>query len=177
MKPKTNRKGELNESKPFDRCQTPAHTFDPLKPYISKNDTIWESAAGEQTMLADTMIDAYYHVVMSDILYTPEQNFFEYQPKEWDVQVTNPPYSVKYDWMKRSYELGKPFALLIPVESLGAQKAQKLMKQYGFEIILLNKRVNFHMPNKGFDGSGAQFPVMWFTWGLNIGKQVSFYEW
>jgi hypothetical protein len=43
---------------------------------------------------------------------------------------------------------------------IGAQSAQKFMKKYGAEILLLDKRVNFKMPNKGWGGT-AQFPVLW----------------
>lgn len=72
------------------------------------------------------------------------------------------------------YQLGKPFALLMPVEVLGAKSAQRNFKAHGIEVILLDKRVNFKMPEKGWLGSGAQFPTAWFTWGLNIGKQITF---
>jgi hypothetical protein len=79
--------------------------------------------------------------------------------------VTNPPYGIKFAWIERCYELGKPFALLLPVETIGSQRCQKAMQRYGCEILLLNRRVNFYMPNKGFDGQ-AQFPVLWFTHGI-----------
>lgn len=49
-----------------------------------------------------------------------------------------------------------------------------MAKHYGFEWILLNRRVNFKMPNLGYAGGGANFPVMWWTWRLNIGKLVTF---
>lgn len=87
--------------------------------------------------------------------------------------MTNCPYSVKYPWLRRYYELGKPFALLLPVDTTGAAQAQVLFDRYGIEIIYMNKRVNFKMPNKGWSGS-AQFSTAWFTWGLNIGKQMTF---
>lgn len=106
-----------------------------------------------------------HQVITSDIL--TGQNFFEYSPDlAWTKQITNPPYSIKFKWMKHSYELGKPFALLLPVEAIGAAKGQALMQQYGFEIMLLKERVDFYMPNKGWTGAGAQFPVMWFCWNI-----------
>jgi len=40
-------------------------------------------------------------------------------------------------------------------------------------LILLDKRVNFIMPNNGNNGR-AQFPVAWFTHGLNIGKEITY---
>jgi hypothetical protein len=162
MKPKVNRK-----EGPSDNCQTPPYAIDPLLPYLNKDDVIWEPAAGEG-MLAQALHDKGLPVIYSS-LHTG-QDFFSYNPTEhgvlWNTQVTNPPYSIKFKWLRRSYELGKPFALLVPVEMIGAAKAQVLMEQYGFEIMLLRERVDFKMPDKGWTGAGAQFPVMWFCWNL-----------
>src|SRR3970040_93399 len=35
--------------------------------------------------------------------------------RSWDYIITNPPYSLKDKWLKRCYELSKPFALLMPI--------------------------------------------------------------
>lgn len=88
--------------------------------------------------------------------------------------MTNPPYSIKFQWIERCYQIGKPFALLLPVETLGANKAQKFFKQYGIEIIFLNRRVNFILPHTSSSSNGAWFPVAWFTYRLNIGNQITF---
>jgi len=171
MKQKTNRPGDIYTPSGYDACQTPAYALDPLLPYLPGDWIIWEPACGEN-FLVDALYDASRKVVTGDIL--TGQNFFEYQPDEWDCQITNPPYSIKYDWLTHSYELQKPFALLLPVETLGAKTAQILFSQYGVEVIFLDKRVNFKMPNRGWDGAGAQFPVAWFTWKLHIGAQMVF---
>jgi hypothetical protein len=114
-----------------------------------------------------------YGVISSDI--TGEDyslDFFEI----WygDVIITNPPYSIKYEWLKRCYELEFPFALLMPVEMLGTAKGQRLFNKYGIEVIFMSPRVDFYMPNKGCEGGGAQFPTAWFTWKLNLPQQINF---
>ena len=149
----------------MDACQTPAYAIDPLLPYLPREWIIWEPACGEG-LLVEALYDSDFkqeHVIASDIL--AGQNFFEYEPDEWDYIVTNPPYSIQFQWLERCYQLGKPFALLLKVEILGTNTAQILMKQYGFEIMLLDKRVDFKMPNKGWDSS-AQFPTFWLCWQL-----------
>jgi len=103
------------------------------------------------------------NVIVSEI--EQGQNFFAHTPAApWAVQVTNPPYSSKYHWIEHSYRLGKPFALLMPLETMGAWSAQKHFRAHGIEVLLLNKRVNFYMPNMGLTGGGANFPVAWFCW-------------
>jgi hypothetical protein len=160
MKPKRNYSAGKRKPKAIDRCQTPAYALDPLLPYLNRESVVWEPAAGEGYLVA-ALRDAGLEVVSSDI--ETGENFFDYAPAEpWDVLVTNPPYGsgIKYDWLERCYELGKPFALLVPVEMIGAGTAQRLMNKYGAEILLLDHRVNFKMPNKGWKGT-AQFPVLW----------------
>lgn len=166
----TNAKRILDGSQKGDFCQTPGYALDPLLPYLNKSWRIWESARGEG-QIVNKLTNEGYDIVGTDIL--TGDNFFESEPKSWDCQVTNPPYSIKYDWIKRSYELCRPFALLMPLETLGAAKGQTLFKEHGMEIILLNRRVNFNMPNKGYAGT-AQYPTAWFTWGLEIGQQLTY---
>lgn len=74
----------------------------------------------------------------------------------------------------RCYQLGKPFALLMPVETLGAKAAQILFEEFGVEIVFTRPRISFKMPNAGWNGKGAQFPTAWFTYGLGINQPVTF---
>lgn len=173
-KPKMNRGGDIYEPEGSDACQTPPEGLQPLLPYVNPEWEIWEPAQG-QGLLVAAMRESGLHVVYSGDRETG-QNFFEYEPEEWDCIITNPPYSIKYDWLERCYELGKPFALLMPVEMLGAKTAQALFRQYGIEVVFPNGRLNFSMPNIGFEGSAAQFPTAWFTWRLNIGQGMTFSE-
>ena len=168
MKPKLNR---LDNTGTMDRCQTPAYALAPVLPYLNFGWTIWEPATGEGN-LVKVMQSYNYNVVATDIL--TGQDFFAHKFVRWDAIVTNPPFSLKYKFLARCYQLGRPFALLMPVEILGAKQAQVLFEEFGTEVIFLRPRVNFKMPNKGLNGSGAQFPVAWFTYGLGIGQQISF---
>lgn len=159
--------------KGMDACQTPAYAIDPLLSYITQFDIVWEPAAGEG-YLVEALYDSGWSadkVEASDLI--EGQNFFEYEPEQWDCLVTNPPYSLKFKWLERCYDLEKPFALLLPVETLGTKSAQLLFRDFGLELIVLDRRINFKMPNKGWE-SHAQFPVAWFTYGLGIGHQIVF---
>lgn len=158
MKPKKNYSASKHAPKALDLCQTPAYALDPLLQYLNPMAIIWEPAAGEGYLVA-ALRDARFKVIASEL--QTGQDFFHYEPGEpWDLIVTNPPYGIKPQWLKRCYELGKPFALLVPVEMIGTLGAQVQMDKYGAEILLLDKRVHFKMPNKGWTGK-AQFPVLW----------------
>lgn len=163
MKPKLNQATDPSVSQPMDRCMTPAYALDPLLPYLSDAATVWEPAAGTGNILRAL---APRRVIGSDLHGEyAGHDFFKWEPPAFDVIVTNPPYSIKFKWLERCYDLGRPFALLVPVETIGAKSAQGPMERHGCELLLLNRRVNFDMPNKGFAGA-AQFPVLWLCWKL-----------
>ena len=149
------------KSGPMDNCQTPPYALDPILPYLDKSLTWWEPAMGKGNIV-NTLVDKGYKIHGTDIEKGWDYFYCEL-PTLWDVSITNPPYGLKFKWLARCYELGKPFALLVPVEMLGAKQTQELLKVNPFEIMLLNRRVNFEMPNKGYNGAGAQFPVFWLT--------------
>lgn len=174
MKPKRSYAASPTKSNSYDCCQTPPYAVDPLLPFLprSKSVVIWEPAAGEGYIVRKLESEG-FKVVASDIL--TGQNFFKWQPSYFDIIVTNPPYSDKYFWLERCYQLGKPFAMILPVETIGVGKAQKLFSRYGVEVIWLSSRVGFKMPSqKTFEESSPQFPTAWFTWGLGIGKENTF---
>jgi hypothetical protein len=152
-----------------DLCQTPAYAIVPLLPYLSGH--IWECAEGEG-YLVDSLKSHGYRVTGTDILTGCDFLDYPYSP-DCDVILTNPPFSKKYKFLEKCYDLGKPFALLMQIEVLGAVTAQRLFKKYGFELMLLDKRVDFKMPNKGWNGKGAWFPVAWFCWKL-LPEQIMF---
>lgn len=173
QKPKSNVKGDHEEGEPDprDACQTPDYAVDPLLPFLKQEWTIWEPAYGEG-LLVDALFDGGLEgIITSDLL--NGQDFFKYQP-DYDVIVTNPPYSTKYDWLARCYALGKPFALLMPIDTLGSKAAQALFKKHGVEIIFMSDRVDFKMPEKAWRGGGAQFSSAWFTWQMNLGQENTF---
>lgn len=171
MKPKKSSKRDQGKSQVFDRCQTPLYAVEPLYQFLPAGALAWEPAAGDGNIR--TALQAHgYGVVCGDLLSDkpfydyPGLSFFAYTPPAFDVVVTNPPYSDKYAWLRRAYECGKPFAMLVPVETIGSAAGQALIDQHGMEQLLLSPRVDFIMPLKGEGGRGAQFPTFWWCWQL-----------
>ena len=83
------------------------------------------------------------------------------------------------EWMQpqlpgtaESHMLGKPFALLLPLTTLETRTRQQLFQRYGLEIVLFDRRINFHVPSG--KESKSWFATAWFTWGLDIGKELNF---
>ena len=117
-----------------DDFQTPAFALSPLLPYLDKNKVIWECASGNGN-LANALKNLGYKVVATDI--SEGKDFLSYAPDYYDIILTNPPYSLKNEFLARAYSLGKSFALLLPLTFLETQFRQNLFKRYGIEILLL----------------------------------------
>lgn len=162
-------KPPLSQGSP-DNFQTPPEAIKPLLPYLKKDWLIWECACGKG-YLVDAFKKQGYSCYGSDI--QDETDFLKQEPiVDYDVIITNPPYSIKQRFLERCYGLKKPFALLLPLTTLETAKRQRLFKDYGVELILFDKRINFETPNK--KNGGSWFATMWVTNGLNIGKQLTF---
>jgi hypothetical protein len=97
-------------------------------------------------------------------------DFLVQQPEQWDITLTNPPFSRKDEFLARAYRLGKPFALLLPVEALGGRRVC-LYRQHGIELLVPSKRINFR-DNQGELPLGAAFPTAWFCWRILPRKLV-----
>lgn len=155
---------------PRDCCGTPAYALEPLLPYLPKESVIWEPACGEGRLVEALERATKYKVLRSDI--SGEGNFDFLSGPDlsdyFDCIVTNPPWShpAKGRFIARCYELGKPFALLVPCDTIGNKSFQEAAKPHGFELLLLDSRVDFFMPNKGYTKGGADLSVMWLCWKL-----------
>lgn len=180
-------KSNLKNIPARDQCQTPPYAILPLLPYLPKEWIVWESAASKHGFLGEAIRALNGNTVIETGIELDGTDYLKAIPRG-DVEVTNTPYSIKFDWLERAYDNRKPFAFLLPFDTWAAARAQNLFQRFGMQIIILNRRVHFHMPNLGwgdFDENGepakvwdqdkkkwvthisrSDYSVAWFTWGL-----------
>ena len=80
---------------------------------------------------------------------------------KFDVIITNPPYSLKNEFLQKCYEYNKPFMLLLPLTALEGKERGKLYREKGIEVIVLDKRINFMKEKKN-----VWFNTSWFCSGV-----------
>jgi len=153
-----------------DDFQTPPWALTPLIGHLKANWVVWECASG-QGNLATGLKRLGFRVVSSDL--ATGRDFLAWQPKHFDCIITNPPFRFKQQFLERCYQLGKPFALLLPLTTLETRKRQQLFERHGVEIILFDRRIDFQPPSRVV-GTSSWFATAWFTSGLHIGRQLSF---
>lgn len=152
-----------------DEYYTPEEAVKPLLEYINPRWTVWEPTdRGESTITK--MLKARGNKVITTHI-NQGVNFLTHEPEfDYDCIITNPPYSLKTEFLTRAYEMDKPFAFLLPITSLEGKVRGKLFKEHGVEVLVLNKRINFLKHKKG-----AWFNVSWFCRGI-LPKQLVFVE-
>ena len=71
-------------------------------------------------------------------------NLLEKKPSfEFDVIITNPPFSKSLEFVSKCYEYQKPFALLLPIESIAGRKRVQLFRKHGVDLLIPDTRIDF----------------------------------
>ncbi len=153
-----------------DICQTPGYALEPLQTFVplGKYQKVWEPACGEAILARQ--LGKTTSVIGTDISGTVSRDFLSWELNEkYDAIITNPPFANRIEFMERCIELGKPWALLMPTETVSLKSFIELVKGLSprLGIVWFAPRVNFKMPHKKWEGS-AYFPVAWFTWNMGF---------
>ena len=130
--------------KQSDEYFTPREAVLPIIKYIDKGNksqyTIWCPFDSEESEYVKCIRATGHKVIATHI--DNGQNFFYYEPGEWyDAIISNPPFSLKDDVLKRLNELGKPYAMLLPLPTLQGQKRFDYLQDS--EVLIFDKRINF----------------------------------
>jgi hypothetical protein len=155
-----------------DEVFTPPYAINPLIPYLKKDWLIFECAYGEGNLA--NALRSYEFSVFGNCDYD-----FLGDTTEWckifDCIITNPPFSKKTKFLKKCFDIGKPFALLLPLTALEGKERNLLYRENEIQLIIPDKRIHFIMtaPHKS-QKSSAWFQTAWFTHGLNLPRQLTF---
>ena len=134
--------GYLTADKEENELFTPYYVVDHIIKYLPKDKIIWcPFDIDEWSAFSNRLRECGYKVVSSHI--EKGQDFFEYEPEEWDIIVSNPPFSIKDKVLQRLYQLNKPFAILLPLNSLQGKTRYKYFAQ-GIQILSFDARVCYH---------------------------------
>jgi hypothetical protein len=168
-----------------DVFETPRYATDLLLPFIPKNiKVVWECACGNGKIVK-RLEENGYGVLATDIrpnlgIVDMVYNFLTDAGIEQTIDltyaiITNPPFSIKEEFIDRAMQYGVPFAFLINADYSGTQI--KWIREYGCEKIIPTRRIDFITPT-GRNGrtSSSQFHSMWLTHGFNLGRTETFVD-
>lgn len=149
-----------------DEFYTPDIALKPLLKYLPKDVVIWECTDYGKSNITKILKEHGYKVIST---HKKDFDFLTDKPSfEFDIIVTNPPYSLKDKFLNKCYEYNKPFALLLPLTALEGIYRGGLYRKNGLQLIVIDKRINFmeNMQNDYMKKSGNWFNTSWFCWKL-----------
>jgi hypothetical protein len=152
-----------------DEFYTPDEAITPLLKYVNPTWRVWECTDPGASNITKLLKKQGNPVISTHT--GRGQDFLTYKPEfEFDCIITNPPYSLKDQFLTRAYSLGKPFAFLLPVDSLASIKRVALFKEHGVQVLVFDRRINFMQSKKA-----VWFNTAWFCWQL-LPAQLVFYQ-
>ncbi len=136
-----------------DECYTPRYWVEPILKYIKefslyrlwRGAVVWCPFDKEDSEFVKQITEAWYKVVYSHI--DNWQDFFEYEPEEWDVIISNPPFTNKRKFFERAILFGKPFALIMANTWLNDAAPKQLFKDIDLQLMMFDKRMKFNSPD------------------------------
>ena len=171
--------GYLQSDKENNELYTPPfYAVDPILKYIPKDKIIWCPFDEEWSAFYRRLKEEGYNVVRSSL--KDGQDFFTYEPNKWDMIVSNPPFSSKDKVLERLYSFKKPFAILLPLNSLQGKTRFKFFTQ-GIQLLSFDSRISFHKPDSmDIVIKGSPFATAYFCKDLLprdlIVEELKFYE-
>ena len=139
---------------------TPYYAVEPIIKYLPKDKIIWCPFDEKWSAFYQKLKQEGFKVIISSL--TAGQDFFTYEPEKWDVIVSNPPFSIKDKILERLYAFNKPFAVLLPLNSLQGKKRYEYFKQ-GIQLLSFDSRICYH-DSKHMDKvvNGSPFATAYF---------------
>jgi len=155
----------------YDHFDTPAYAVEPLLSYIKPEWVVWEPTDTTGKSQITKVLRKHGCTVKSTS--KTEYDFLHCTrscPPWHDIIITNPPYSLKDEFIKECLERGTMWALLMPLTTLEGVKRSNLFARLGddFGVLVLDRRVEY-------TGGSVWFNTSWFCYGI-LPRQLMFAE-
>lgn len=147
-----------------DDYMTPKEVWESIAHLLPKDKILWECFYGDGKSgeyLADLGFKVEHHKI----------DFFNDPPFDYDILVSNPPYSIKPKVFKRLSEIDKPFMMLVPVSTM-TKKFLKTYFQDKIQIVIPKSRI--HFVKNGVQTKASWFDTLFIAYKMNLEKDIIF---
>lgn len=162
-----------------DEAYTTRAESDKLVDYLIQNRiinndmVIWLPFDNELSNLYKSLNHHHIKVTLSNL--EMGLDFYLYEPKHWDMIITNPPFSNRSQMMNRLLSFDKPFIVLQPTQYFQNQFAVISLCKYSneFQFLLPRTRMNFLRYDKKSDlikssKGGPAFYSFWLCYKVGL---------
>ena len=155
---------DIIKLKKDDDYNTPKIVFKSIAHLIPNDKIIWESFYGNGDS-GKFLKELGFEVQSKDV------DFFDDQSFEYDILISNPPYSIKAKVFKKLSEIDKPFMMLVPVATITKQYLKKYFKDK-IQLVIPEKRIQFI--KNGVQNNRNYFDTIWICYKMNFDKDIIF---
>jgi hypothetical protein len=153
-----------------DDYMTPNYAWDDIKEFIPKDKIIWEAFYGNGES------GKYLKEKMNLNIIHEEIDFFDDNTlPEFDMIVSNPPFSKSKEVFKRLKQLDKPFIIICPSSKLNTGYIREYYKNQKLQIIIPRKRIHFKklIDGKEIEGkSCCNFDCFYYCYKMNLPNDI-----
>ena len=130
-----------------DEYYTPPYAVYPIMERLRARAAVWCPFDTEESAFVRVLSENGFRVLYGHI--RTGQDFFHEEVPECDYIVSNPPYSLKGKILKRLYEIGKPFAMLVNFQGIfDSRERFRMFRENRVEMLWLSPRV-YYMTGDG----------------------------
>lgn len=149
-----------------DEWYTPESAVLSIVDELPKGVVVWCPFDKKESNFVKILLQCGYKVEYSHIENKGE-DFFNYEPLQWDIIVSNPPYSIRNKILERIFSFKKPFALLMNTNGLFDSKIRwDMFSKNDFSLFYLKGRVNYMKEYKKVEKSSPPFQSAYITSGI-----------
>tara|TARA_R110002096_G_scaffold293739_1_gene488096 strand:+ start:32 stop:625 length:594 start_codon:yes stop_codon:yes gene_type:complete len=153
-------KGNAVEFKDDD-YETPKKVLNDLIPYIKDYDIIYDPFYCNGAVIKE------WEELDKECI-NEKKDAFDREHPNFDIMISNVPFSCKEKCVKLGFELKKPFILLMPIDILGSKWIKKYFDKLQF--ILPSGRLQFL--KDGIQTNKCWFDTMFLCYGLNLENKI-----
>ena len=108
----------------------------------------------------------------NNVIHNNEDFFENYNKYDYDLIITNPPYSIKKKIFKKLYEINKPFIVIVPIATITKLFIKDIFKSdvERIEMIIPNRRMQFE--KNGNQLKRCYFDCVFLCYKLNLKSNI-----
>ena len=156
-----------------DDYMTPKYAWENIQQYIPKDKIIWECFYG------DGKSGEYLRELGCNVVHSPTDFFDNTTLPEYDIVVSNPPFSKSKEVMARLKKLDKPFIVILPCSKMNTSYFREYMNT-GLQIIIPRKRIHFDKKVEGKTPKGwknaCYFDCFYYCWKMGFENDIIWLE-
>jgi len=157
--------GKPRNYKGNDDFYTQRSTWELIDNFIPKDKIIYEGFWGDGTSGNYLNDLGCKKVIHKNIDFFENVNLIEY-----DILISNIPFSIKKDILHKLYEVNKPFIIIMPYEVIFYKYFDKY-KTNDTQLIIPKQRLHFLQNNKI---KKFNYDCVFFCWKMNFPKDINY---